>query len=143
MENREGIRGSISHYISGLHLLMIYQVWKAVSGVSDFLEANPTFFKSMVMLVFGLKVPSTVRNVPSFGGVVSPSDHYLADDGFNIFIFIFIFIFILDTYIFFLKKSKHRVQCSFTQTTSSEACLEHSCNVISRDRSLSCAPRCW
>jgi hypothetical protein len=39
----------------------------------------------MLLLVFGPKVPTHVRNVPSFGGVISPSDHYLAHDGFDIF----------------------------------------------------------
>lgn len=71
--------------ISSYQFLMSWQVWKAVSGVSYFLEDNPAFFGSMLLLVFGPKVPTNVRNVPSFGGLISPSDHYLSHDGFDIF----------------------------------------------------------
>jgi hypothetical protein len=66
-------------------LLTTLKVWKVVSGAFDFLEDNPSFFTDMLKLVFGPKVPTRIRNVPSFGGVISPSDHFLSLDGFNIF----------------------------------------------------------
>ena len=33
---------------------------------------------------FAGKIPSKVHHIPSFGGVISPSDHYLSDDAHDI-----------------------------------------------------------
>lgn len=60
------------------------EVWKAVTGCSEYVKANPNFYSEVLTSVFGAKVPSRIRHLPTFGGIVSPSDHHLVDDAFDV-----------------------------------------------------------
>eukprot|EP01133_Synstelium_polycarpum_P012371 gene12371-14513_t len=54
-------------------------VWKLVMGFNEFCQSSD--YDLVVAELHGKDVPKRFRNIPSFGGIVSPSDHYVSEDG--------------------------------------------------------------
>ncbi|GAM27962.1 hypothetical protein SAMD00019534_111380 [Acytostelium subglobosum LB1] len=55
------------------------RVWKLISGYEDFKRSLDYEYVSGA--ITGEGAPKKFRNIPSFGGIVSPSDHFLNDQG--------------------------------------------------------------
>eukprot|EP00026_Physarum_polycephalum_P005492 Phypoly_transcript_05527.p1 GENE.Phypoly_transcript_05527~~Phypoly_transcript_05527.p1 ORF type:complete len:408 (+),score=40.75 Phypoly_transcript_05527:99-1322(+) len=57
------------------------QVWKALSGWSSLSKERPYLYSDTLRRAFGnSKPPSFFRSYPLFGGIFSPSDHFLIEE---------------------------------------------------------------
>eukprot|EP01132_Coremiostelium_polycephalum_P007930 gene7930-9756_t len=56
-------------------------VWKVILGFDEFTDEVGSYRDAHSHFYGNSIVPKKIRNIPTFGGVVSPSDHYLTDEG--------------------------------------------------------------